>query len=135
LGEGLKGPQDRKEALAELIRLFMEVHAYVDLILVEGQRDVEALRKIGCSVGIEVLSHRGMSDFDLADLVSQRGRRVLVLTDFDEKGRSLNRRFLMILERRGVVVASGLRRRVGRLMARLGVYAVETLDNLVEARR
>jgi 5S rRNA maturation endonuclease (ribonuclease M5) len=55
---------------------------------------------------------------------------VLILTDFDEEGLNLNKKFSMILERRGTVVETGLRRRIARLMNTIGVYAIESLDNI-----
>ncbi len=122
--------EQRKAALDELIQLLCEIHSYVDVVLVEGLRDVKSIRDLGCLAEIEVLSHSGVNDFDLADQVSSRFSNVLVLTDFDEEGLSLNRRFTSILEHKGIHVESGLRRRVGRLMARIGVYAIESLDNI-----
>jgi len=126
----LRIPEQRKAALEKLIQLLEEIHIYVEVILVEGLRDVESLKSLGCVAVIEVLSHRGVNDFDLADGVAARFSNVLVLTDFDEEGLSLNKRFTSILEHKGVHVESGLRRRVGRLMARMGVYAIESLDNI-----
>ncbi len=120
----------RKEALQELIQLLSEIHGYVDVVLVEGHRDVESLKSLGCIATVEVLSHSGVNDFDLVDEIASRFRNVLILTDFDEEGLSLNKRFESILEHKGVRVETGLRRRVGRLMAAIGVYAIESLDNI-----
>lgn len=120
----------RKEALQELKQLLGEIHGYVDVVLVEGLRDVESLKSLDCLATIEVLSHRGVNDFDLADGIAGRFSNVLILTDFDEEGLSLNKRFESILEHKGVRVEVGLRRKIGRLMAAIGVYAVESLDNV-----
>jgi len=127
----MKLNQQRREALEELQKLLCELHNYIDLLLVEGLRDVESVKRLGCSSEIEVLSHRGVNDFDLADEIAGKYGNVLVLTDFDEEGLNLNKRFTNILEHKGVHVETGLRQRVGRLMARIGVYAVEDLDNLL----
>ena len=120
----------RKEALQELKQLLGEIHGYVDVVLVEGLRDVESLKSLDYLATIEVLSHRGVNDFDLADGIAGRFSNVLILTDFDEEGLSLNKRFESILEHKGVRVEVGLRRKIGRLMAAIGVYAVESLDNV-----
>ena len=127
----MKLNQQRREALEELQKLLCELHNYIDLVLVEGLRDVESVKRLGCASEIEVLSHRGVNDFDLADEIAGKYGIVLVLTDFDEEGLNLNKRFTNILEHKGVHVETGLRQRVGRLMARIGVYAVEDLDNLL----
>lgn len=120
----------RKEALDRLSTLLEGVHDYVDVILVEGQRDVESLRALGCTASIETLSHVGVNDFDLAQQISTKYSHVLILTDFDVEGLNLNQRFSSILERQGATVENRLRRRVGRLMAMIGVYAIESLDNV-----
>ena len=120
----------RKDALERLILLLSEIHNYVDLLIVEGIRDVDSLRALGCQVDIEVLSHVGINDYDLAEQIASKYNHVLILTDFDEEGLNLNKKFSMILERRGTVVETGLRRRIARLMNTIGVYAIESLDNI-----
>ncbi len=122
--------EQRKEALYELSLLLGEIHNYIDVILVEGPRDVESLKSLGCVAQIDVLSHSGVNDFDLADEIAARFNNVLILTDFDDEGLNLNKRFKSILEHKGVCVESGLRQRIGRLMAAIGAYAVESLDNI-----
>ena len=120
----------RKEALEKLILLLSEIHNYVDVLIVEGIRDVDSLRALGCQADIEVLSHVGINDYDLAEQIASKYNHVLILTDFDEEGLNLNKKFSMILERRGTVVETGLRRRIARLMNTIGVYAIESLDNI-----
>jgi 5S rRNA maturation endonuclease (ribonuclease M5) len=56
---------------------------------------------------------------------------VVLLTDFDEEGRRLNRHLTRLLERKGVKVEVGLRRQFGRLMAALGIYVIEALDDAI----
>ena len=127
----LKLSQQRKEALEELQRLLCELHNYVDIVLVEGNRDFESVKNLGCVSTIDVLSHSGVNDFNLADEIAEKYGNVLVLTDFDEEGLNLNKRFTHLLEHKEVHVEVGLRQRIGRLMARIGVYAIEDLDNLL----
>ena len=122
--------QRRKDALEELGVFLSEAHNFVDVIIVEGIRDVSALKSFGCVAEIEVLSHTGVSDHDLAEEISSKYNSILILTDFDEEGLKLNQRFCSILERTGAKVETGLRRWIARLMARIGVYAIESLDNI-----
>jgi 5S rRNA maturation endonuclease (ribonuclease M5) len=126
----VKSHEQRKEALEELSSLLGDLHNYIDVILVEGQRDVESIKNLGGTTEIEMLSHKGVNDFDLANDLASRFENVLVLTDFDEEGLNLNKRFTVLLEHEGVRVESGLRLIVGKLMARIGVYAIEDLDNI-----
>lgn len=98
----------------------------------EGPRDVEALRNLGFKGRVEVCSRVSVSDTDLVELFVREGLPVVILTDFDEEGQRLNRVLTRLLERRGVKLEAGLRRRLGKLMAALNVYAVEDLDDALE---
>lgn len=120
----------KRKALEELDSLLKEIALHVSVVVVEGQRDVEALRSLGFEGHIEVCSHVGLSDVELCEIVALDADSVLLLTDFDEEGLLMYNRLKNVLERRGVKVEEGFRREVGRLMAVLGVYAVEDLDNM-----
>jgi 5S rRNA maturation endonuclease (ribonuclease M5) len=126
---------DKKDALERLKLLLSEIEQNVDLILVEGQRDVEALRSLGYAGDIAKCSRFCVNDTELAEMIAGENNRVLVLTDFDQEGNELNTRFSELLERMGVVVEKGLRGQVARLMAALEVHVVEALDNVSESLR
>ena len=128
----MKATHQRKLALEELSTMLRELHDYVDLVLVEGPHDVDSLRALGCTTNIEILNHPGVNDFDLADKIASKNTAVLILTDFDEEGLALTKRFSSILEIKGVKVEYGMRAQVGRLMAMIGVYAIESLDNILD---
>jgi len=119
-----------EQAMEGLILLLGDVEGMVDVVVVEGARDVEALRSLGFRGYVEVFSQLGVSDADFTASISGSHASVLLLTDFDEEGRKLDLHLSMLLERGGVRVERGLRRRVGRLMAAIGVYAIEDLDNV-----
>jgi 5S rRNA maturation endonuclease (ribonuclease M5) len=121
---------DKKETLERLKLLLSEIEKNVDLILVEGQRDVEALRSLGYAGDIATCSRFCVNDTELAEMIAGENNRVLVLTDFDQEGNVLNTRFSELLERMGVVVEKGLRGQMARLMAALEVHVVEALDNV-----
>lgn len=121
--------RDREQAVIELGLLLREAEERVDTVLVEGARDVEALKRLGYRGQIEVIS-RHEAHIDLAEEVAERSRTVLILSDFDREGRRINREMLQLLGSRGVRVETDMRRRIGRLMATLGTRAVEDLDNL-----
>ena len=112
--------------------MMKELHSYVDVVLVEGIHDVDSLKALGCTTNIEILNHPGVNDFDLVDQIASRYSSILVLTDFDEEGLALNKRFSNLLEHRGLKVEYGMRGRIGRLMAMIGVYAIESLDNILD---
>ena len=113
--------------------LLSEISGLVDVILVEGPRDVESLTRLGYTGKIVTCAATNVNDYDMMTEVSGKYRRVLILTDFDQEGLMLNRRFTEILEHEGVKVEKGLRRMVGRITAALGIYAIESLDNIMDA--
>lgn len=121
--------RDREQAIAELSLLLREAEETVDTVLVEGARDVEALKSLGYRGRIEVIS-RHEAHTALAEKMAERGGTVLILSDFDREGKRINREMLLLLESMGVRVEADMRRRIGRLMATLGTRAVEDLDNI-----
>jgi 5S rRNA maturation endonuclease (ribonuclease M5) len=121
---------NQRKAFEKLEILLKDIELLVDLVVLEGQRDLEALRNIGFKGNIELYSHVGLSDVDLCEKIVLMGGSVLILSDFDGEGLWINNRLTRILERRGVKVEVGLRRKFGRLMATIGVYAIEDLDNV-----
>ena len=131
---GAPSKEEKLQALLDLVSLFEELEGTVDAVVVEGARDVEALRRLGFRGRVEVCSRVGTADVDLVEGLAKFAE-VVVLTDFDKEGRRMNIRLTRLLERRGVKVEKLLRRMVGRLMAVLGVYAVEALDNVGERLR
>ncbi len=120
----------RKYAIRELEKLLAELPSLTDVVVVEGLRDINALRSLGYNGEIEPLCKTGVNDYDIADMIASKHIRVLLLLDYDEEGLSLTNHFTQLLERQGVKVEYGLRKEFGRLMAAIGVYAVESLDNI-----
>lgn len=116
--------------MRKLVTLFDNLPDLVDVVVVEGHRDVMALRTLGYSGVIEELNKNRVNDFDLSDELASKYNRILLLLDFDEEGMNLHHNYTLLLERKGVKVEYGLRREVGILMAAIGVYAIESLDNI-----
>jgi len=122
----------RRNALIELSNLLEALDREVDVVLVEGSRDVDALRRLGFRGRIQVCSRVGVSNSDLVEDLARSASAVAIYTDFDAAGRRLNRRLTRLLELKGVMVEARLRRALRRLMATLGAYAVEALDDVAE---
>lgn len=121
----------KKRELFNDLRAFLDtLYGVVDSVIVEGPRDVEALRRLGFEGRIETCSRVGVPDCDLVDILAQENGNVLILTDFDEEGRLLNRKLAKLLEIRGVKVERGMRGAFRRYMAAIGIYEVESLDNV-----
>ena len=123
-----RNPIEIKEAIDVFFR---DLEYLVDVVVVEGPRDVEALRSLDFKGRVTICSKVGVSDADLAELLADDASTVVILTDFDEEGRELNNRLSRLFERRGLKVEKGLRREAARLMAYVGVYAIEALDDAI----
>lgn len=123
----------KRQAVEELKQLLNDIAVLVDAVLVEGVRDIESLRRLGYAGEILSCSVPGVNDYDLMHSISDTYSSVLILTDFDQEGQRLNQHFSELLEREGVKVEHGLRKQVGRRTAALGVYAVESLDNMMDS--
>jgi 5S rRNA maturation endonuclease (ribonuclease M5) len=126
-----RGSARKTEELIENLKKFLvELEFLVDSVLVEGTRDINALKRLGFRGNIEACSKYCISDADLVEYLSGKTKTILILTDFDQEGMELNQKLSNLLERRGVKVEVSLRRKMGRLMAAIGVYAIEALDNV-----
>ncbi|MDA8083182.1 MAG: hypothetical protein M0024_05950 [Nitrospiraceae bacterium] len=79
---------DRAERLREVIGALIEVNKVVPAI-VEGKRDAGALKKLGLTGDIITL-HRGLSLYDFCEEVAENFPKVILLTDWDEKGEMLH---------------------------------------------
>jgi 5S rRNA maturation endonuclease (ribonuclease M5) len=70
------------------------------LLLVEGQRDAEALRRIGVKSEILAIKSRGGNLIDLMDRIEKYGKKeIILLMDFDRHGREMTERLIRNLER------------------------------------
>lgn len=120
------------QALERLTRLLGELETLVDVVIVEGPRDLEALRLLGFRGEVSLFSQVGVPDADFMDTASREYGSVAILTDFDEEGRKIELALTEGFERRGLRVEKELRYEMSRIMAALRVYAIESLDNVQE---
>lgn len=77
----------RAEKLREVIDALHEANELVPVI-VEGKRDVQALRRLGLSGSIITL-HNGRSLYDFCEDILERFHKVILLLDWDSKGEDL----------------------------------------------
>ena len=80
---------ERVERLREVIQALYEVNKRIPII-VEGKRDVNALRKIGF-VGDIIILHGGKGLYEFCEEISEKFHRVILLMDWDDKGETLNK--------------------------------------------
>ena len=68
-------------------------------IVVEGRNDIKALNKIGITGDIILAKTSGKSFLDVLSEIEQKGRReVILLFDFDRRGKEWTRRLARCLE-------------------------------------
>ena len=85
----------RAERLRKVIEALYEVNNIVPVI-VEGSRDVSALRKLGLTGEIITL-HNGKSLYDFCSDIADRFQKVVLLLDWDKKGENLTKALSMHL--------------------------------------
>lgn len=87
---------ERAERLKEVIEVLYEINKSVPII-VEGNKDASALRKLGL-VGDIITLHSGKSLYDFCTDVTERFERVIILLDWDKKGERLTKTLTMHLK-------------------------------------
>src|SRR5439155_22204372 len=99
-------------------------------ILVEGRRDVDSLRVIGCAGAIEALN-AGVTLHDRAEALAAAGvRSIILLTDWDRKGDELFEKMRALLAANGVRANGEYRDKI-RIWMRPPVKDVESLAGYV----
>jgi dTMP kinase len=102
-------------------------------VIVEGARDVRALRALGLRGAIEPLNS-GAAVFALCERLGRSTARAVILTDWDRRGGQLARRLRDGLAANGVAGLEDVRSRLARLTQK-EIQDVESLDTLVARAR
>ena len=99
-------------------------------IIVEGEKDVEALQRLGAS-GRIIRINQGISLSDFCDMIAREYKKVIILTDWDKKGG----RLCMILKNNlaGRVMCNTVFRRV--LAQYTTINSVEGLPSWIHTLR
>jgi 5S rRNA maturation endonuclease (ribonuclease M5) len=107
------------DSLHEFLRLWAQLRADSEVagtvIVVEGERDVRSLRRLGVT-GRIVTVHRGRTLSGTAHDLVGGARRVIVLTDWDAEGGHLARRLKEFLESDRPSLDLEYRRRLARIV-------------------
>jgi len=86
--KGLKMSFTKLSNLIEELKIFGEQGIPV---LIEGQKDEQALKELGVNGNFIKVSGSGLKLFEIAEIAAQSAR-VVILTDFDRKGNELAKR-------------------------------------------
>lgn len=97
-------------------------------VIVEGKKDIEALRRLGI-LRVEMLN-RYPSVVDMVDALAEKGiRRVVILTDYDRTGRQLAYKIGAALMSAGIRINWYARAKLREIFH---VTYIENLDRIVE---
>jgi 5S rRNA maturation endonuclease (ribonuclease M5) len=107
------------DPLADFVRLWRDLRTESEeegtVIVVEGERDVRSLRRLGVQGRIATV-HRGRTLSGTAHDLVGGARRVIVLTDWDAEGGHLARRLKEFLESDRPSLDLDYRRRLARIV-------------------
>ena len=96
---------EKEEKIAETLDSLREESARGTLILVEGKKDVEALRNLGVEGPVLMVKTGGKSFLDvISELEKTEVSEVVLLLDFDRRGRQGTNRLRHSLESVGIKV-------------------------------
>ncbi len=112
-----------KEELEDWI---VQVNATECLIIVEGEKDKKALQSLGVELKIVSLSKEPI--FAVCEAVAKGGQEIIILTDFDAKGKELYGALKKNLEHLGVKINSTFRE---YLQKHTRISHVEGLDTYI----
>jgi 5S rRNA maturation endonuclease (ribonuclease M5) len=115
----VRDSHDPAETIAEFLALWQRLRSESaepgTVVVVEGDRDRTALRRLGID-GVIVTVHRGRTLSGTAHALVGSGRRVIVLTDWDPEGGTLARRLREFLEAERLSLDLEYRRRLARVV-------------------
>lgn len=118
----------RAERLKEVLEALYEVNKRIPII-VEGKRDVRALRKIGL-IGDIVAFHSGKSLYEFCDDISERFHKMILLIDWDEKGEDLYKKLSDNL--RGLWEEFSAFREIIKILCQKDIKDIEGIPALLE---
>ncbi len=92
--------KDKEEKILEILNTLAEESAKGTPILVEGKKDIQTLRALGVKGTVVSVKAGGKSLLDVASELEQRGAsEVILLLDFDRRGKEGTKRLKQDLER------------------------------------
>ncbi len=103
-----------ERALDELRDMINEINESHIPIVVEGSNDVETLRKIGIQ-GEIIKLNSGKSIVDFCETLATRYDKVILLLDWDRKGKELTGRIRRILQSYGIKCILKCRRKIAKI--------------------
>lgn len=125
-------PEERLEQLEEVLQELEYLSGQMPVI-VEGVRDVAALKKLGISNNVSQLN-KGKSIFSFCEDVSKTWGSAIILTDWDRRGGQLARMLKEGLAANGVKVNDKIRTQIV-ILSKKEIKDIESLPKFIERLR
>jgi len=122
-------PEERLEQLGKALEELDNLSENLPVI-VEGARDVAALRKLGISKNVIPLN-KGKSIFTFCEDLAKRSKAAVILTDWDRRGGQLARMLKEGLEANGVRVNDRIRTHIV-ILSKKEIKDMESLPTFIE---
>jgi dTMP kinase len=128
----LLSPEERLEQIEKVLSQLQDLSETTPII-VEGLRDIAALKRMGITRNVISLG-KGDSIFNFSEDLSRTTRRAIILTDWDRKGGQLARMLKEALMANGVIANDNIRAKLG-ILSKKEVKDIESIPAFVERLR
>ena len=127
--------KEKEEKLQHIIAKLAEESAEGKPVVVEGKKDAKTLRDLGLSGKIVMIKTGGKSFLQATEEIEQlRAHEVILLLDFDQRGKEGTMRLKHNLERAKVKVNTGYWKELFSLVGR-EIQCVESLTSYLDTLR
>jgi len=124
--------REKTEKIQETLNTASDESATGTLVVVEGKKDVEALRRVGVGGPILTAKTGGKSFAEVLLQIEQvNANEVILMLDFDRRGREATARFTASLERTKVKPNCSFWRELSTLLSR-EVQCIEGLTSYIQ---
>ncbi len=127
--------KDRLEKIEQIIAKLAEASAKGKPIVVEGKKDAQALLELGINGSVLTVKTGGKSFLEAtAEIENLGAKEVILLLDFDRRGREGTERLQRDLERAKIKVNIQFRRELRALVGH-EVHCIESLPSYLSTTR
>lgn len=118
--------------MKKIEELIDELNYNVDLVIVEGIHDENALRRYGYTKRVLRFSDSRKPMYLFVDEIAEKynGKKIVILLDYDRKGEMMSRKLESQLEGRGLKIEKHWRKTLRELMAKEKMMSIEELTAL-----
>jgi dTMP kinase len=125
-------PEERLEQLEKVLDEMRRLSERTPII-VEGKRDVDALRRLGIVRNVSAMN-KGESVIVFCENLARKFREAAIMTDWDRRGGQLGRKLKTALEANGVKVNADLRTQIV-ILSKKEIKDIEGLPAFIDRLR